>query len=80
MLPYHFLEKSKDGIWDREQLRRDGKSPLLNLRVFVTSGPDKGKLGEIRDASGHDDKLLVNFVSMTAQIPRRYLRSELAIA
>lgn len=80
VLPFHFLERSKDDVLDREQLRYDVTSPLLNLRVFVISGPDKGRLGEIRDASGHDDKFLVNLAVMTAQISRRYSRSELAVA
>lgn len=65
---------------DREQLRHDVQSSLLNLRVFVISGPDKGRLGEIRDVSGHEDKFLVNLAVMTAQFSRKYLRSELAVA
>lgn len=63
-----------------ELLLRDAKSCLLNQRVYVVSGPDKGKLGEIRDASGSDGKFLVNLVFMTAEIPRRYSRKELALA
>ena len=65
---------------DRQQLRRDAKSRLLNLRVVVLNGPDKGRIGEIRDASGHDDDFLVNLTLMTAEPPRRYPRKNLAIA
>lgn len=63
----------------REQLAPDAKSRLLNLRVYVVEGPDKGKQGEIRDASGSDNKYLVNLSFMTAEIPRRYSRKDLAL-
>ncbi|KZP07474.1 hypothetical protein FIBSPDRAFT_902055 [Athelia psychrophila] len=80
VLPFHFLEKSKDDIWDHEQLHRDAKSCLLNMQVFVTSGPDKGQLGEIREASVYENKFYVNLTFMTAQLPRWYLCGHLAIA
>lgn len=50
------------------------------MQVFVTSGPDKGQLGEIREASVYENKFYVNLTFMTAQLPRWYLCGHLAIA
>ena len=78
-LPINLIEKLNETDRASEQLTRDAKSSLLNQRVYVTKGPDKGLQGEIRDASGSDGKLLVNLVFMRAELPRRYPREHLAL-
>ncbi|KAF7983514.1 hypothetical protein HWV62_21852 [Athelia sp. TMB] len=79
-LPISLIENLNEADRASEQLTRDAKSSLLNQRVYVTKGPDKGLQGEIRDASGSDGKLLVNLVFMRAELPRRYPREHLALA
>lgn len=79
IVPFYILQirKPESELDVKPQFSRH---PLLNRRVFVARGQDKGRLGEIRDASGTDGKLLVNLLIVSVQVNRRYSRRELVIA
>lgn len=79
IVPFYILQIRKPDS-ELDVKARFSRHPLLNRRVFVARGQDKGRLGEIRDASGTDGKLLVDLLVMSVQFNRRYSRKELVIA